>query len=41
MNCAKCGKEVEEPMVLKRGEFIDQPLCEECFIKERKKLIGE
>jgi len=41
MNCSKCGTNVDEPMVLKRGEFIDQPLCEKCFYEERKKIIGE
>ena len=41
MNCSKCGTEIEEPMVLKRGEFIDQPLCEKCFDEEQKKLRGD
>ena len=41
MICAKCGTKVDEPMVLKRGEYIDQPLCKKCFYKERKKLIGD
>ena len=41
MNCEKCGANVDEPFVLKRGSYADQPLCEKCFFSERKKLLGE
>ena len=38
MNCSKCGAEVadEDIRVLKKGEYQNKPLCEDCFKKEKE-----
>lgn len=41
MECAKCAAKIEEPLVLKRGDFRNRPLCNDCFKIERKKIMPE